>query len=321
LITATKIADALSDLSLLAIFGWLAAVASIVGLVYTVLAWKRERTREKRLAFEVRGGPPLARSRNLGDFELRLIFSADGGKTDEAIGAAYVTYGLLANLGREPIRRGDIAPANPLRIEVDGARVLTIEVERATRSVCQISLGTASASGNTTAAPLTFDFLDGADGALIRILSDGRPSDVRLVGDVIGMPSGIYTAPDNPEQGKLITTLQVVLYTALFAGPQAAIAYWFVQATQRPLILLWLPIALLALIAAGLIAAVLSNFVNPSARPLKFPAAIASFKFRHTHRGGGIHRDTWLMDDLLEEELNARAVVTRTEQKGEAPPK
>lgn len=264
--------------------GWLAGVASIVGLVYAVASWKRDQAREKRLVFATRGGPPLARSRSLGDYELKVLFKQGG--TSEEVTSAFVTYGTLANLGREPIRRVDIAPANPLVLHVAGARVLSMELEKATRAVCQIALADRETVDDAVRYPVSFDFLDKGDGALIRILTDGRPDSVDLLGDVIGMPSGVARAPKYKKKSKVLSYAQVVLNLALFVVPQLFVGIWFVRTVDRPLYLLWLAAPVVLLIVSIILALVLDEAISPTPKPFKFPKVLSP---RHDHADWVLH--------------------------------
>ncbi|TFV65429.1 UNVERIFIED_ORG: hypothetical protein E4P37_09985 [Bacillus sp. AZ43] len=285
-------------MSLFEILSWIAGVASIVGLLYAVLAWNRDRAREKRLVFDTRGGPPLARSRSLGDYELKILFKH--GDVAEEVNSAFVTYGLLANLGREPIRRNDIAPANPLMLRVQGARVLSMEIDRSTRDVCQIALGDAATQDESVGYPLTFDFLDGGDGALITILTDGRPKSVDLQGDIIGMPAGVRKAPRPSKDKPWKRVVKTLAYWTIFLGPQALIGYWFHQLTERPIFLLWLIAPLAALVLSVMLAIALDTATAPSGERFKFPKSLIPPHARHliVHSDG--HRES-LMMDLLEE--------------------
>jgi hypothetical protein len=113
------------------------------------------------------------------------------------IESAYVTYVRFANFGKEPIRSADIAPANPLRIDVampkgdDGGDVLDNTLEAASREVIGLRVGNVITFKKLTRAKLEFDFLDLHDGGVVRILSSGRPDSVSMTGDIIGMPTGI----------------------------------------------------------------------------------------------------------------------------------
>jgi hypothetical protein len=284
--------------SLFEILGWVAGVASIVGLLYAVLAWNRDRTREKRLVFDTRGGPPLARSRSLGDYELKVQFKR--GDSIEEVSSAFATYGLLANLGRESIRRDDIAPANPLILRVQDARVLSMEVERSTRNVCQIALGDPLAQDSAVAYPLTFDFLDGGDGALMTILTDGRPKSVDLLGDIIGMPAGVQKAPKPGKEKTWRRIVKALAYWTIFLGPQALIAYWFYQLVERPVLLLWLIAPLAGLVLSIILAIAFDGATTPAGQRFKFPKSLLPPHARHFTVHADDHREA-LMLDLLEE--------------------
>lgn len=255
-----------------AIIALVAGAASIIGLVYAVLAWQRERTRRKQLVFHRIGGPPLARSRSLGDYRLQVLFEREG--VSEKIDTAYVSYALIANLGREPIRREDIAPANPLEIEVRGATVLTVEIEKQTRSVCSLVLGETSGSEEVSVTPISFDFLDQHDGALIRVLTDGRPDDLDLTGDVIGMPGG----PEKPSlrrpKPRWLSVVQTVANTVIFLGPQIGLIYVTIRLTERLLFVPLLYAAIVVLVLSGVLATLLDDKVTPGTSMTNMPKAL-----------------------------------------------
>src|SRR5918994_6993598 len=92
------------------------AVGSIVG-IWAFIDARRNR-RIKLLGWEPTHTAALATAtRAERDYKLSILYERQGDEP-EKIDGAYVTYLRLANFGREPIRRADIADANPLRLRV-----------------------------------------------------------------------------------------------------------------------------------------------------------------------------------------------------------
>ncbi len=162
----------------------------IVGIVYTVYYGRRGH-RRKHLAYQISSPIPLAQVFSPErDYRLAVLFQRKG-FDEERIESVFTTFLKLANLGREPIRGADMAPANPVKVEVRGARMLDIQVAGVTRAVNNVRIEDQQADDEQASARLYFDFLDYQDGALIRLLSVGRKGRVSLTGDIIGMPEGI----------------------------------------------------------------------------------------------------------------------------------
>lgn len=165
----------------------------IVGSVVGVLAFldARRNKRIKLLMYEQTAPFPLATARGRdSDYELSIHYKrGDGG--EEVVDAAFVTYLVFANFGKEPIRAQDIAPSNPLRIEVEDVRVLDISLAGTHRDVNRIHLNSIDLKEHRASAEVSFDFLDFRDGGLIRVLSTARAKKLQLAGDIIGMPDGM----------------------------------------------------------------------------------------------------------------------------------
>lgn len=105
--------------------GLIGGIASIAGFVYA-LYYARTTSRRKDLLYEVTPAVPLATALSPDDEYSLSIRYRRRGAAEEVIESAYLRFVRVANFGREPIRKVDIAPANPLRLEVKGARVLDI---------------------------------------------------------------------------------------------------------------------------------------------------------------------------------------------------
>ena len=100
-------------------FGLVAGFASIVGLVLAILYARREASRVKDLRFETQIPHfPLVSSSSLKGFGVSISYGS--GENQEVVEDLFVSHLAFLNLGKESIRREDIAPANPLRVEISG---------------------------------------------------------------------------------------------------------------------------------------------------------------------------------------------------------
>jgi len=218
--------------------GILGSVAGVYAL-YRAIATERH----KLFAYEIARGFPVATASSVGgDYELSIHFKAAGGD-EERIEGAYLQFVRFANVGREAIYRRDNASANPLRIEISGARVLDIAIADVKRDVNQIELSTPSLSDAGGSAKIDFDFLDYKDGALVRVLTAGKPKKAEVFGDIIGMPGGIVcTSPDQKAglPGWLGFSLWLTAQVSLFAV--AAFVFHSVTNSWSDLWLLVLPV-------------------------------------------------------------------------------
>lgn len=174
------------------------AVLGAIGSVVAVVAYldARASKRVKRLAWEATPSVPLAAaSRTETDYKLSILYERSDAKP-EVIDSADVTYVRFANLGKEPIRKEDIAPASVFRLEIkyeaEGhGRPLDVSVAASSREVVQLKIGHLSAAGDIATVSVAFDFLDYQDGGVLRVLSNGAPDGVRMKGDIVGMPHGL----------------------------------------------------------------------------------------------------------------------------------
>ena len=172
----------------LELFGVISGIASIIGLIYAVYYAKQSK-KQKLLAYDRSAPLPLATALSPEkDYKMQILFQR-GDSQEQRLQGVHVFFLRFANFGTEPIRKDDIAPGNKLRVEIEGTKVLDIGLTSVSRNVCNITISPAEEKG----AFLTFDFLDFKDGALLKILTEGRPEKARLLGDIIGMPQGIKT--------------------------------------------------------------------------------------------------------------------------------
>jgi hypothetical protein len=203
------------------IFGVVSGVASIVGLIYAIYYAKQSR-KIKLLAYDTSASLPLASaSAPEKDYTIEILYRR-GDSIEQRLRGVHVTFLRFANFGTEPIRREDIAPANPLCVEVTGTRVLDVGLSAVSREVCRIALGDSTEKGIC----VSFDFLDYRDGALLKILTEGKPKDLRLNGDIIGMPQGLKTT-GALRKSSLLTALGVILGGLLFLSSFAGAAWVF----------------------------------------------------------------------------------------------
>jgi hypothetical protein len=232
-------------------------VLGVVGSVVGVLAFfdARRNKRIKLLMYEQTAPFPLATARGHDtDYELSIHYKrGDGG--EEVVEAAFVTYLVFANFGKEPIRSQDIAPSNRLRIEIRGVRVLDISLAGSHRDVNQINLESVALGESDASAEIHFDFLDFRDGGLIRVLSTSRARDLELAGDIIGMPEGMVRT-DEPKAtgpwGKIGVGL--LLLSEILSLAAAAYIYRQVEGSWENIWVLALPfIAFFLPLIAGLV--------------------------------------------------------------------
>lgn len=172
------------------IIGVTTFVVGVVGIIYTVYYGRRGH-KKRLLVYEISRSIALAQAFSPeDDYKLSVLFERRG-SSEEKIESVYTTFLKFVNLGKEPVRGNDIAPGNPLRVTVKGARVLDIQVAGITREVNNVSLRNQVMEAEQASAYVDFDFLDYQDGGLIKILSVGEKGSISLEGDIIGMPEGI----------------------------------------------------------------------------------------------------------------------------------
>lgn len=249
------------------------AVIGVIGSFVGVWAFidARRNKRVKLLMYEQTHAFPLATARDHGtDYELSIHYKRGDGE-EEVVEAAFVTYLVFANFGKEPIRAQDIASSNPLRIEVRGARVLDVSLAGSHRDVNQIELRSIDLDENSASAEITFDFLDFRDGGLIRVLSTTRAKNLQLSGDIIGMPEGMSRS-DKPRAkgpwGKIGFGLWLLAQTICLGI--TAYVYREVRGSWDDIWLLGLPFV--ALIAPVIGALIVSETIWPTrARTGSYP--------------------------------------------------
>lgn len=223
------------------IFFVVAAIASILAIPLAIYLSRRSQRQKVLVYRSYLGRLPLLSARSLRDYRLSVVFEPEGGP-EERIQAGYVHFLGFANLGKEPIRRADIAPANPLRLEVTGARVLDIALEAVHRTVSDIAIQDASSDSGESSVAIDFDFLDFRDGGLVRVLTTSPPDEIRLAGDIVGMPNGVVNA-NNVRRNSLLSKIGTGLVLALFAAAlvMMPIVVWLVTGSWSDTWILAIP--------------------------------------------------------------------------------
>lgn len=145
---------------------------------------------------------------------ISILYERDG-YDPVNIQGAYVRFVRIANVGRTPIRREDIAPIDPLKLVVRYGRVLDLSVEGVSRNTINFAVNTVIEEDEYSSTTLTFDFLDYMDGALIRVVTDDPESGLLIKGTIIGMPDGIKYQSDSNLGSSCIAMIFVILYMAM----------------------------------------------------------------------------------------------------------
>lgn len=245
-------------------------ITGALGLAYTIY-YGRKGLKSKLLVYENSISIPLAQAFSPeDDYQLSVLFQRRG-STEEKIKSVYTTFLKFANLGKEPIRGADIAPANPVKVKIQGTRTLDIQIAGITRKVNNVSIINQVIGENEASAELYFDFLDYKDGALVKILTAGDEGQISLSGDIIGMPEGIKNVEetsDNRSEGSISGWSAIAVFIAALALT-ASIHYSVTGSWKNVwLVFIFLPI----LILVSLIAFAISK-AWPG-RKLSFPESL-----------------------------------------------
>lgn len=235
------------------IIGVVFGAVGVVGIIYTIYTSRRSQ-RKRLMVYEVSRSIVLAQAFSPeDDYKLSVLFQRKGSIT-EKIDSVYTTFLKFANLGKEPIRGNDIAPANPLRITVEGARILDMQVAGSTREVNNVSLGNQVMEAEGASAHVDFDFLDYPDGALIKILSVGRKGNISLEGDIIGMPEGIRSIEEiHPTPKATNISGWWVIGAIIVAVFLSGFIFYEVTGDWRDAWLIFVPIGFLVVFIVGLL--------------------------------------------------------------------
>jgi hypothetical protein len=241
-------------------------IIGVIGLVYTIY-YGRKGLRKKLLVYSNTVSIPLAQAFSPeDDYKLSVLFQRRG-SSEERISSVYTTFLKFANLGKEPIRGNDIAPANPIKVKIEDSRTLDIQIAGITRTVNNVILKNQILGEKDSSAEVSFDFLDFQDGAIIKILTVGDKGKVTLNGDIIGMPEGIKEISDARDElsgsslNGWVTGIVFIVATTL----TAFIYYWALGEWNHVwLLIVPVIILILAIVVAVIIPDWLFSGRNPS---------------------------------------------------------
>lgn len=230
------------------IIGVTAGVVGVVGIIYTVYYGRRGQ-KKRLMVYEISGSIALAQAFSPeDDYKLSVLFERRG-ESEEKIESVYTTFLKFVNLGKEPIRGNDIAPGNPLRVTIKGARVLDIQVAGITREVNNVSLTNEVMENKQASAYVSFDFLDYQDGALIKVLSVGNRGNISLEGDIIGMPEGIKDIKEIRPRTKGVDVSGWWILGAIIGGSAlSAFIFYRVVGDWRNVWLIFVPLGIYAIL-------------------------------------------------------------------------
>jgi hypothetical protein len=270
--------------------GIVGGLASIAGLIYAIYI-ARKSQRVKLLIYDA--SPPVALASAVSpedDYELAVIFRPKGGH-EERIESVHVRFLRFANLGREPVRRDDIAPSNPLRVEVAGVRTLDISLTATSREVCRVELTKQTYAAENASAEIAFDFLDYRDGAVVKILTVGRKGSTALHGDIIGMPEGIRRV-DQLRPKALLAKMGCALAASFELASVASVPFIFHWVTGAWTHVWLLILPFVALFAPAIIIAIIASTVWPEGNlsfpdNLELPGWARRLAFRETRMPNG----------------------------------
>lgn len=192
---------------------------TIFSLVYAFVVARRS-DRRKILACDI--SPSVALVTIVPDqsgHRLSIIYEKEG-TAPVNINGAYLHFVRIANLGKEPIRREDLATSDALQLQIREAKVLDVAVASVSRQVINFALSPVEETDTISIARPSFDFLDYRDGAVIRLLTDSAAAKLVLRGTVIGMPTGIFQVNELSGSGsrRLFRVLVVTIVSMLIMG-------------------------------------------------------------------------------------------------------
>lgn len=242
-------------LDALGIVGGIASIAGVIAAFY----FARKNRRIKLLTFDTTVPLALASaiSPDSEDFNLTVVYKPKGGR-QKKMKSVNVRFVRFANLGREPIRREDIAPSEPLRVNVRGVQTLDISLAGVSREVANLSIENDEYGDADSGADIVFDYLDHNDGGVIKIVTVGSRGDVILNGAIIGMPDGIKPVDQLRSMGlinKIGCGIAGIIELAAVASVPF-ISYWvtgswvYVWLLILPFVALFVPAILIGIVAA-----------------------------------------------------------------------
>ncbi|MFN5514280.1 MAG: hypothetical protein ACK5CA_05910 [Cyanobacteriota bacterium] len=253
----------------LGILGVLLSVVSIAYAIYVAIKSKRE----KMLLYDIASPAAIADiAPKESNHSIKIIYEKPGCPS-ETVDGVFVRFVRFTNFGRMPIRKEDLAYSDPLRIEVTGGKILDMSLVSVVREVSRIKLGPVSELGNSSVAPIDFDFLDHMDGGLIQIVSDSLNTTVAMRGTVVEMPRGIKMGVPSyysiSIEGPAAALLFVTWLALLVATP---FVFWVVMGSWANVWLMFVPIISLAFPLIVLVS--VGALLGVSRRSAKFPSQL-----------------------------------------------
>ncbi|MCH8341745.1 MAG: hypothetical protein IIA51_09365 [Chloroflexi bacterium] len=248
--------------------GIIGLIIGVAGLALAVFFFRRTK-REKRLAYEILPAVPIAEVIAAHQSRALSIQYQKEGESPRHIDRAVIHFVRFTNFGKDPIRRQDLSPQDPLQIAVSGGDVLDISLVGVSRDVSNIQLQEASQGDQKASSTITFDFLDQKDGGLIQVVTDSHDSKLKMEGTVIGMPKGLMEAKrlrriyGISDWGCLIPIIVQIaaLVSVPFIYRQLTGSWQNAQLLALPVAALILPISLILLV----------EFIFSPQRQFKFP--------------------------------------------------
>jgi hypothetical protein len=166
-------------------------VAGVIGTVVTIIAYRKS-IKRKRLVYDLSKGQRIATvDKTSGDMTISLVVQQKNQPAFQVDGV-YAHYVALANIGAEPVRRGDLPNSDPLRLTITKGRILNVRIAEVTRPAIAfeveqpkevIDLGDAG----KLSLRLGFEFLDKGDGAVLCVMTDIPDTQLAIKGTVIDM--------------------------------------------------------------------------------------------------------------------------------------
>jgi hypothetical protein len=275
-------------------------VLTILGLAGTAVLGsyaiydQRRNRRVKRLVYDTITVPLATAFRNDEGYKVSIQLERPG--TDPRIfDAAYLTFVRFANFGREPIRKDDIAPANPLIVEAETdapGEILDVSLSSSSRRVTSVAVGDTINLAQSAQSRIVFDFLDYHDGGIIRVLSSAQPTSVKLRGDIIGMRTGIVAADQPPSRRRKVMrwALGILMVAIEFAAITASVfAFrWVTGSWHNGWVVGLLPIAFVLPLAMFVLVAALFD-----SRARGFPPELAYPKWIRAIGPGMLRPPDW----------------------------
>lgn len=183
----------------------LTVISVLLALVGIGLTWHS--LRSKSPYYAVKGTNLASASMSkYGDLELRFA--------GRPVPRATVTYIGFWNEGREAIRREDIAPSDPIRVEMlHGASIMSCKIVKSSREVINAQLDLT----DRKSPRILFDFLGHNDWVRIQVLhTGGNPSDCRIAGTIIDCDKGIGELSGDPPRAPYIAVLGFLCFSFIF---------------------------------------------------------------------------------------------------------